>query len=108
MPVNLQGFVPYGTKDLPNHNFSTNNGFLTEQKNEIKPSQCVIPEEVEQAFAEIYDLNRERNQQILQQIDDITAELNKENIQPVFLKGTANLLDGLYSDVGERMIGRNQ
>ncbi|HAQ21344.1 MAG TPA: hypothetical protein DCR40_19255 [Prolixibacteraceae bacterium] len=38
-------------------------------------------------------------------MDDITAILNKENIQPVFLKGTANLLDGLYSDVGERMIG---
>jgi hypothetical protein len=64
-----------------------------------------IPEEVVQAFAEIYELNRERNLQILRQIDDITALLNKENIQPVFLKGTANLLDGLYSDVGERMIG---
>ncbi|MBA4411616.1 MAG: hypothetical protein C0397_19635 [Odoribacter sp.] len=65
----------------------------------------VIPEEVVQVFAEIYDLNRERNLQILQQIDDITSQLNKEKIQPVFLKGTANLLDGLYSDVGERMIG---
>jgi len=64
-----------------------------------------IPEEVVQAFTEIYELNLERNQQILKQIDDITAVLNKENIQPVFLKGTANLLDGLYSDVGERMIG---
>ena len=58
-----------------------------------------------QAFTKIYGLNRERNIQILQRIDDITAELNKKNIQPVFLKGTANLLDGLYSDLGERMIG---
>ena len=49
--------------------------------------------------------NRERNQQILKQFDNITSILNKENIQPVFLKGTANLLDGLYSDLGERMIG---
>ena len=57
-----------------------------------------------QALKEIYDLNRESNQQILRQIDDITAILNKENIQPVFLKGTANLLDGLYSDLGERMM----
>jgi len=64
-----------------------------------------LPEDFIQAFKEIYDLNRERNEQILKQIDDITAILNKENIQPVFLKGTANLLDGLYSDVGERMIG---
>ncbi|HAQ21333.1 MAG TPA: hypothetical protein DCR40_19190 [Prolixibacteraceae bacterium] len=64
-----------------------------------------LPEDFIQAFKEIYDLNRERNQQILRQIDDITAVLNKENIQPVFLKGAANLLDGIYSDVGERMIG---
>jgi len=74
-------------------------------KNEITQPLSVIPEEVEHAFAEIYELNRQRNQQILKQIDDITALLNKENIQPVFLKGTANLLDELYSDVGERMIG---
>jgi len=64
-----------------------------------------LPEDYIQALEEIYELNRQRNQQILKQIDDITATLNKENIQPVFLKGTANLLDGLYSDVGERMIG---
>lgn len=64
-----------------------------------------LPEEYVQALKEIYDLNCQRNEQILRQIDEIAAELNKENIQPVFLKGTANLLDGLYSDVGERMIG---
>jgi len=64
-----------------------------------------IPEEVVQEFRKIYELNRQRNEQIVKQIDDITAALNKENIQPVFLKGTANLLDGLYSDLGERMIG---
>jgi len=64
-----------------------------------------IPAEVVDEFKRIYELNLERNEQILRQIDDITATLNKENIQPVFLKGTANLLDGLYSDVGERMIG---
>lgn len=64
-----------------------------------------LPEEYKQAFVEIYERNRERNQQILKQIDEITAILNKENIQPVFLKGTANLLDDLYSDLGERMIG---
>ena len=60
-----------------------------------------LPKDFIQALKEIYDLNRERNIQILQRIDDIKAELNKKNIQPVFLKGTANLLDGLYNDVGE-------
>lgn len=114
MPINRSGFVPYarltgnggqGTKDQHIHNFSTELGFITEPKNEIKQTQSIIPEEVVQAFKEIYELNRQRNLQILKQIDDITAVLNKENIQPVFLKGTANLLDGLYGDVGERMIG---
>jgi len=64
-----------------------------------------LPKDFIQAFKEIYDLNYERNLQILKQIEDITTVLNKENIQPVFLKGSANLLDGVYSDVGERMIG---
>ena len=27
------------------------------------------------------------------------------NIRPIFLKGTGNLLEGLYEDVGERMVG---
>lgn len=64
-----------------------------------------LPEELVETLQTIYELNRERNEQILRQIDDLTAVLNKENIQPVFLKGTANLLDGLYSDPVERMIG---
>lgn len=64
-----------------------------------------LPEDFVKALNVISELNRLRNLQILKQIDDITTVLNKDNIQPVFLKGTANLLDGLYSDVGERMIG---
>lgn len=62
-----------------------------------------LPEDLVETLQTIYELNRERNEQILRQIDNITTLLNKENIQPVFLKGTANLLDGLYNDVGERM-----
>lgn len=65
----------------------------------------LLPDELAPTLQALYEANRYRNEQILQQIDAITAELNKENIEPVFLKGTANLLDGLYSDVGERMIG---
>jgi hypothetical protein len=63
-----------------------------------------LPEELTLTLKEIYDLNRERNLQILQQIDDITTALNQENIYPVYLKGTGNLLAGIYSDVGERMM----
>ena len=49
--------------------------------------------------------NRKRNTEILQQIEEISTKLQKANIKPIYLKGTANLMDGLYSDIGERMIG---
>ena len=39
------------------------------------------------------------------QIDEISSQLKKENIDPLYLKGTANLMDNLYSDLGVRMIG---
>ena len=62
-----------------------------------------------EAFAEylkyIYDLNLSRNNRILEQLHDITYTLNENNIHPVFLKGAGNLLDGLYSDIGERILG---
>lgn len=62
------------------------------------------PELVDE-LAQIYHLNKQRNIQILCQIDEVVTELDRENIQAVFLKGTANLYDGLYTDIGERMIG---
>ncbi len=64
-----------------------------------------LPEELAEFLKEIYDLNFARNEQILLQINDILKLLNANEIYPTFLKGTGNLLDGLYSDKGERMIG---
>ncbi len=64
-----------------------------------------LPEELLDFLKEIYDLNLARNEQILLQINDILKLLNAHEIYPTFLKGTGNLLDGLYSDNGERMIG---
>jgi hypothetical protein len=29
----------------------------------------------------------------------------EHDISPIFLKGTAHLLDGMYMDIGERMVG---
>lgn len=65
----------------------------------------VFPSEYANHLQNIYNLNRKRNREILQQIDEINTALKKENIQPVYLKGTANLMDNLYSDIGDRMIG---
>ena len=53
----------------------------------------------------IADLNRNRNEQILQQAQELNRLLLTNNIKPVFLKGTGNLLAGLYEDLAERMVG---
>jgi hypothetical protein len=46
----------------------------------------------------ITDLNRERNQQIIEQAKEINELLLTNNIASIFLKGTGNLLEGLYDD----------
>jgi hypothetical protein len=53
----------------------------------------------------ITNLNRDRNTQIIQQAKELNILLLANNTRPIFLKGTGNLLEGLYEDVGERMVG---
>ncbi|SHF30444.1 Uncharacterised nucleotidyltransferase [Mariniphaga anaerophila] len=64
-----------------------------------------MPEEVVEHLSEIYELNKKRNIEILHQIKSITALLKAENIVPLYMKGAGNLLDDIYSDVGERVMG---
>jgi hypothetical protein len=54
---------------------------------------------------QITDINRERNKQIITQAKDLNSLLLANNIKPIFLKGTGNLLAGLYKDITERMVG---
>lgn len=65
----------------------------------------LLPEDFRRQLEYIYTLNTNRNLEIIRQIDEISTQLDKENINPVFLKGTALLLDNIYPDAGERMIG---
>ena len=53
----------------------------------------------------VTDLNRDRNKKIVTQAKDLNSLLLANNITPIFLKGTGNLLEGLYEDIGERMVG---
>ena len=53
----------------------------------------------------ITGLNRERNQQIITQATALNTLLLDHGITPIFLKGAANLITGLYSDIAERMVG---
>ena len=64
-----------------------------------------LPSEVSKLLKDIYTLNKSRNAAILEQINEINKTLEQKNILPVYLKGCAHLLDDLYSDIGERMIG---
>lgn len=64
-----------------------------------------LPEELSEFLKEIYHLNLSRNIQILKQLDEITNILNENEISPIYLKGAGNLLDNLYGDQGERIMG---
>jgi hypothetical protein len=64
-----------------------------------------LPTDLVAYMKHITNLNRERNKQILQQARELNSLLLANNIRPVFLKGTGNLLEGLYEDIGERMVG---
>jgi len=64
-----------------------------------------LPKELVSYMEHIADLNREQNKQILQQAQELNILLLANNITPIFLKGTGNLLAGIYDDVAERMVG---
>jgi hypothetical protein len=64
-----------------------------------------LPEKLVNFMVYISDTNRERNIQIIEQAKEINQLLLANNITPIFLKGTGSLLDGLYNDIAERMVG---
>ena len=64
-----------------------------------------LPQELVNFMEHITNLNRERNQQIITQAKELNTLLLQNNITPIFLKGTGNLLAGLYKDIAERMVG---
>ncbi len=64
-----------------------------------------LPEVLAQHLEEIYTLNRSRNEQIILQVKEINVTLKRADISPLFMKGTGNLIDGIYGDIGERIIG---
>jgi len=64
-----------------------------------------LPKDLVAYMEHITNLNRERNEQIITQAKEINELLLAHNITPIFLKGTGNLLEGLYEDIAERMVG---
>jgi hypothetical protein len=64
-----------------------------------------LPEDLVEYMKYITDLNRKRNEEILAQAEELNTLLLEHNITPIFIKGTGNLLEGLYEDIAERMVG---
>lgn len=64
-----------------------------------------LPEDLVGYMEHITILNRERNLKIIKQAEEINNLLKENSITPIFLKGTCNLLNNLYDDIGERMVG---
>ena len=64
-----------------------------------------LPKELVEYMKYITELNRERNEEIIAQAEELNTLLLEHNITPIFIKGTGNLLEGLYEDIAERMVG---
>jgi hypothetical protein len=64
-----------------------------------------LPEELVSYMSYITQLNRTRNLQIIRQAKAINQLLRAHHMSPIFLKGTGNLLEGLYGNLSERMVG---
>ena len=64
-----------------------------------------LPQELVSYMEHITDINRERNKQIFLQANELNTLLLANKIIPIFLKGTGNLLAGIYEDIAERMVG---
>ena len=64
-----------------------------------------LPQELVSFMEYITNVNRERNKKIIAQAKELNSLLFDNNITPIFLKGTGNLLAGLYEDLAERMVG---
>lgn len=65
----------------------------------------LLPEELDTYLKEITALNKQRNNQIISQINTLSQLLISHKIEHVFLKGTALISGGYYDDNAERMLG---
>ena len=64
-----------------------------------------LPQELVSYMEHITSINKERNKQIIIQAQELNSVLLANNIRPIFLKGTGNLLAGIYEEIAERMVG---
>jgi len=63
-----------------------------------------MPSEVLAHLKYVFDLNEQRNTKIIQQVSSINTLLGSNGIIPLYLKGVGNIIDGLYSNIAERIM----
>lgn len=63
-----------------------------------------LPQEIAAVTSLTNTLNAERNRTVLAQVQQLVAEMNRFGIQPIALKGLANILMGVYPDLGSRYL----
>ena len=63
-----------------------------------------IPTEILEPLKYVYTLNYQRNTEILKQVVSINALLANYGIVSLYLKSIGNIIDGLYTNIGERIM----
>ena len=63
----------------------------------------LFPEDFIECIKNIYSINKARNKILLKEAKELSELLYKNNINHIFLKGTALLLSNVFEDIGERM-----
>ncbi len=94
--VNWPGFVKLGSDKLvlPALYYQLSKHGLT----------SLMPADLTQYLGEVYQLNQQRNQNVIKLSAFLRDLLQKHGIKTLFMKGTGNILDGLYQDIGVRMV----
>ena len=64
----------------------------------------LFPEDFIECIKNIYSINKARNKILLKEAKELSELLYKNNINHIFLKGTALLLSNVFEDIGERMM----
>ena len=70
-----------------------------------KNCSYLFPDDFIEYIKNIFAINKARNEILLAEAKELSELLFENNINHIFLKGTALLLSNIFEDIGERMIG---
>lgn len=73
----------------------------------VEAVACIpsAPDDLKHYLSEVHAMNARRNAIIADALFALNDTLTREGVRPIYLKGAASLVAGLYDDPGERMIG---